>query len=273
MKLCSMNVEGHIHLHERVIPFLKKEQPDVICLQEVFFRDIPLLEAELGMQAHFGLMANVEDANPVFNQPYGMIGVVILTRGDVKSVQHQYYAPTIAVDDLNEYLAPRLKDADFSPTSVEIPFEVPILSHPNAMWRVLSSLDIEVDGEWYRVAHTHFTWADKGMFTQKQADDFRSLWTLVEDLGEHVLCGDFNSPRGGDGDGTNIYDQLADRMSSAVPLEEISTLDENLHRAGRLDLVVDGIFTTPTYSVSDIRLESGVSDHKALVAQVEKMKF
>lgn len=273
MKLCSINVEGHIHLVNRVIPFLKKEKPDVVCLQEVFFRDIPLLEAELEMKAHYGLMANVDASSTVFNQPYGMIGIAILTRDSVKSVQHQYYAPTIAVDDLNEFLAPRLKDEDFSPNSVEIPFEVPMLLHPNAMWRVLSSLDVEVVGEWYRVAHTHFTWADGGQFTQRQADDFRSLWMKVEDLGEHVLCGDFNSPRGGNGDGANVYDTLSDRMSCAVSLEEISTLDDNLHRAGRLDLVVDGVFTTPTYSVSDFKLVDGVSDHKALVVEVEKLVF
>lgn len=283
MKLISLNIEGRRHLEERVIPFLQKERADVVCLQEVFFNDVPLLEESLQAKGYFALAVNVDVGLPSFNQPHGMLGQVIVTRHPVRSVQHQYYAPSVAVDDLNEYLAPRLKDDDFSPNSVEIPFEIPRLVYPNASWRVLTSLEVDVDGEWYRVATTHFTWSENAQFTPKQAEDFRQLWNRVEDVGEHVLCGDFNSPRGGNlkadkATGTdlsddvvlNVYDMLADRMSDLIPAEITTTLDGSLHRAGQLDFVVDGLFATPTYTAADVRIVDGVSDHKAIVAEIEK---
>jgi len=273
MKVCTLNIEGRRHLEERVLPFLKSENPDVVCLQEVFFADIPTLEFALGAKAQFAPMVNVETGMPSFDQPHGVLGVAILTRHPVRAVQHRYYAPAVALDDLQEFLVPRLKDDDFSPKSVDIPFEIPLFTHPNSMWRVLSSVDVEVQGEWYRVANTHFTWSDAGQFTTKQADDFRRLWTNIEDLGEVILTGDFNSPRGGEGDGQNPYDVLSDRMEAIIPADEITTLDSTLHRAGELNLVVDGIFITPTYESQEVRLISAVSDHQAIVAEIEKRTY
>jgi endonuclease/exonuclease/phosphatase family metal-dependent hydrolase len=273
MKVCTLNIEGRRHLEERVLPFLKQENPDVVCLQEVFFADIPAIEFALEAKAHFAPMVDVETGIPSFDQPYGVLGLAILTRHPVRAVQHRYYSPAVAIDDLQEYLAPRLKDDDFSPKSVDIPFEIPKFTHPNSMWRVLSSVEVEVSGEWYRVANTHFTWSDDGQFTTKQAEDFRRFWANIEDLGEVILTGDFNSPRGGHGDGANPYDLLSDRMESVVPMEETTTLDPNLHRGGELHLVVDGIFLTPTYSAHKVTLAVGVSDHKPILAEVEKRKF
>lgn len=273
MKVCTLNIEGRRHLEERVLPFLKAENPDIVCLQEVFFADIPALEFALQAKAQFAPMVNVETGTSSFDQPHGVLGIAIITRHQVRAVQHRYYAPAVAIDDLQEFLVPRLKDDDFSPKSVDIPFEIPLFSHPSSMWRVLSSVEVEVAGEWYRVANTHFTWTDGGQFTPKQADDFRRLWTNIEDLGEVILTGDFNSVRGGAGNGANPYDVLSDRMEAIVPLEESTTLDPNLHRAGELHLVVDGIFLTPTYAAQAVTLESGVSDHMAIVAEVEKRGF
>lgn len=286
LKVCSINIEGSKHLASRIIPFLQQEQCDVVCMQEVFFKDIQLIQESLDVQTQFALMVNVAVGRPYFDQPHGMLGTLIATQSSyqVKAVQHQYYAPKVAVADLQEYLAPRLKDVDFSPNSVEIPFEVPLFSHPETMWRVLSSIEVNKDAVWYRVAHTHFTWSDNGSFTQKQAEDFKQLWPHIENLGEHVLCGDFNSPRKNHANDTihagtstqaheqvNVYSMLADQLEDGIPADVTTTLDPELHRAGKLDLVVDGMFTTPTYQIEDIRLVSGLSDHQAVVAQVSKM--
>jgi len=278
MKLMSINIEGTIHLQERVLPFLKAEQPDVACLQEVFFKDIPLIEQELGAKGYFALQVNVETGNVFSQQTYGMLGQMILTKYPVRSVQHQYYSPPVLLDDLNEYLAPRLRDADFSPSSVEIPFEIPTLTHPNALWRVLTSLETEIDGEWYRVVTTHFTRSDHAQFTSKQADDFKRMWLLLEDLGEFVLCGDFNSPRGGAQDedpnlGPNVFDTLSERLQDNIPPEVTSTIDPDLHRAPGLEIVVDGLFSTPTYQVESVSVVPGISDHQALVAEVSKFRY
>ena len=42
-----------------------------------------------------------------------------------------------------------------------------------------------------------------------------------------------------------------------------------LHRAGPLDLMVDGLFLSPHYRASNVQLAAGVSDHQAVVATLE----
>ena len=46
LKLACINIEGDKHL-ERVKNFLEKEQAEVICLQEVFEKDIESLKSTL----------------------------------------------------------------------------------------------------------------------------------------------------------------------------------------------------------------------------------
>jgi exonuclease III len=270
MKICNINIEGRKHLQDRLIPFLLKEKPDVICFQELFYSDIPALEFALETKIQFAPMVNVETGYSFFDQPFGVLGVGIATSFQTRAIQHRYYSPAVAVDDLQEFLEPRLKDDDFSPKSINIPFEIPLFAHANSMWRVLISAEVKVDGNWYRVANTHFTWSADGSFTSKQAEDFRRLWNHIEDLGEVVLTGDFNSPRGRSENGSNPYDLLVDRMEALVSTSEDTTIDSSLHRAGELKLVVDGIFITPTYKAISVKLQDGVSDHKAIVAEVEK---
>ena len=48
MKLVSINIEFDKH-HDTVIPFLKKENPDVICVQELTAEDFEMYKKELGL--------------------------------------------------------------------------------------------------------------------------------------------------------------------------------------------------------------------------------
>jgi hypothetical protein len=43
------------------------------------------------------------------------------------------------------------------------------------------------------------------------------------------------------------------------------------HRAAPLELVVDTVFSTPEYRVVDIRVLEGISDHKGILALVERV--
>ncbi len=80
-----------------------------------------------------------------------------------------------------------------------------------------------------------------------------------------VLCGDFNAPRGGE-----IFSELAARYRDNIPAQYTTSIDASLHRAGDLQLMVDGIFTTPEYQASSVLLHSGVSDHYAVTADITK---
>jgi endonuclease/exonuclease/phosphatase family metal-dependent hydrolase len=125
------------------------------------------------------------------------------------------------------------------------------------------SCEIEKEGETFRVATTHFTWTPDGSADDYQRADVKKLLAILGGMGEFVLTGDFNAPRGGE-----IFGTLAEKYKDNVPSHYTTSIDGALHRAGPLELMVDGIFSTPGYAVSDVELVAGVSDHKAIVATV-----
>jgi hypothetical protein len=54
-------------------------------------------------------------------------------------------------------------------------------------------------------------------------------------------------------------------------MQYITSIDADLHRDGdkvRKPLMVDGLFTSPIYKCSNVRLQNGVSDHMAIVAEI-----
>ncbi len=56
-------------------------------------------------------------------------------------------------------------------------------------------------------------------------------------------------------------------------MQGIKLICLNVERSKHLELadkMVDGLFTTPAYRASDVRLQFGVSDHVAIVATIEK---
>jgi hypothetical protein len=67
---------------------------------------------------------------------------------------------------------------------------------------------------------------------------------------------------------------LADKYSDQIPVDIKTTLDASIHRSGSKpdfpEFVVDGLFTAGKYKVSDVRVVSGVSDHCALIANIEE---
>jgi endonuclease/exonuclease/phosphatase family metal-dependent hydrolase len=135
----------------------------------------------------------------------------------------------------------------------------------NNLNRIVLAADIQKDGRVFRIATTHLTWTPNGGPNGEQRRDAAALLHVLEGLSEFVLCGDFNAPRGGD-----IFSMLASRYKDNIPLQYTSSLDPNLHRAGQLGLMVDGIFSTSAYTVSAVKMVSGISDHCALVATVSK---
>ncbi len=78
-----------------------------------------------------------------------------------------------------------------------------------------------------------------------------------------MLCGDFNAPRGGP-----VFDKLADHLADNIPPAATTTIDPNLHRSGALELVVDGLFTSPHFTASDVALHPGLSDHQGVTATI-----
>jgi endonuclease/exonuclease/phosphatase family metal-dependent hydrolase len=127
----------------------------------------------------------------------------------------------------------------------------------------------------YILCTTHFTWTKEGNKPCKaQQDDMAVFTELVQALGAHVMCGDFNIPR----HHNFLYGPLSKLYTDTVPESYQSSLDPAIHRCGLdpskqnlfTDYMVDYVFTQPPYSAINVHLEFGLSDHAAILADVHK---
>lgn len=249
IKLVSLNIERSKHL-DRVIPFLKKEAPEVVCLQELAKKDIPQVEEALSAPCYFAPMANHGSGED--GVPPGIVGLGMFSRLLVTHQETNYYWGN---GDCGSVIY------DFSSAAGK---------HATESYAVLYQ-DIEKSGERFRVATTHFTWTPDGEADDFQRQDVRSMLAILDTMGDFALCGDFNAPRGGE-----IFSALAAKYKDNVPSEYKTSLDLSLHRAGKTDgerlvsYMVDGLFTTAGYQASDVRLQFGISDHAAIVATISK---
>jgi endonuclease/exonuclease/phosphatase family metal-dependent hydrolase len=238
LKLVSVNIERDMHL-DRVVPFIEREQPDVVCFQEIYVPRVEAFSERFGAQYVYA--PNLFHRSDNFTTP---VGIAIFTQLPIREKHVAYYVgdgSTIPQEHLPE------KGGN----------------------RSIIALDIEKEGRVFRIATTHFTWTPKGEANDQQRRDLQALIAKLNVLGEFVLCGDFNAPRGGE-----IFSVLARRYVDQIPALYASSIDLSLHRAATEDgerlsrLMVDGLFTTPQYTASDVRLVAGVSDHMAIVASI-----
>lgn len=239
IQLVSINIEGKKH-HTRVLPFLHEQDPDVICLQEVFEPDFELFKKEFGMDGLHVPITRKELTDASGTKTHVPWGIGIISRLPIKeksSIPYYTCAETLQIFDKKN-----INDtAD----------------------RVLASMRVEKENTFFTVATTHFTWTPDGNPSEIQWRDMSKLFDILDNFPDIILCGDFNAPRGGE-----IFDMLAKRYTDNIPPHYITSLDHTLHRVAHLDRMVDGLFTTNHYQIRDVRLVCGVSDHCAVVAVI-----
>jgi endonuclease/exonuclease/phosphatase family metal-dependent hydrolase len=245
LKLVCLNIERSKHL-DLVVPFLKSQSADMVCLQELMEYDIPRFESELGMHSVY--------AGEKFHQAEGRQGVVgngIFSRLPIIESRIGYYVGSA------EHMA--LQDM----TDVHT-------KHATQSSAVLFC-DIEEQHVRFSIATTHFTWTPDGKPDDYQRADMKKMLDLLSRAGKFVLCGDFNASRGG-----GIFAMLADRYKDNIPPEYRTSVDISLHRAGKdrpeelADKMVDGLFTTAEYVAQDVQLHTGISDHMAITATISR---
>jgi endonuclease/exonuclease/phosphatase family metal-dependent hydrolase len=242
IKFISVNIERDKHF-DTVLPFLKEQDPDVVCLQEVFEKDIPRFEEELGMRGFYAtmflwprVMGDMEGVS---------MGVAILTKLPVIGTLSQYYK--------SDPLHLGIFTGNDNETEA----------------RVLLSTAVDVSGVRYTLGTTHFTWTPHGSVDDRQRRDLKSLFGKTDEFKDGIVfAGDFNAPRG-----RETFDEIAKRFKDNIPTDYVTSLDPKLHRAPEdvKYLMVDGLFSTPEYDVSDVALHFGVSDHAAIVAKIAKI--
>ena len=243
LKLISLNIERHKHL-DLVEKFLAEHKPDVVCLQELMQEDIERLANAAGTA-----VTVFEPMGKLLEESKGTMGVGIFSKIPFVSTRALYYVGN-----------PSTNHESFSWKDPET---------FNDWNRIVLSAEVEKDNSLYSILTTHFTWTPGGEVNNLQREHIASLLVLLKDIPQFVFCGDFNAPRGGE-----IFGMLAARYKDNVPPQYKTSIDASLHRAGKTrpeelaDKMVDGIFSTSTYVVSDVEMVCGVSDHCALVANV-----
>ncbi len=244
MKLVSLNMEGDRHLPE-VTALLKKEQGQVVCLQECFRADLDLLKSAGNYQyGYFQPMAVIGDKNRYGISNRGEWGLTILSNYEFKSMKSPFY-------DGSKSKIPTFKDG-----------------LPNSLNRYVFGGKVDLDGQSITILNTHFTWSSKGTEEEAQLKAYPNLLKILDSYSEFVLCGDFNSDRRT----STIYQDLAKRYIDWLPIEIDSTLDPILFRKPNVKVAVDTIFSTRHYKLTNIHLVGGVSDHQAVLAELIKIE-
>ena len=68
-----------------------------------------------------------------------------------------------------------------------------------------------------------------------------------------------------------MFARIAKKYKDNIPPHYVTSLDRKLHRAGHLELMVDGLFSTSEYLLDHVELRSGVSDHCAIIAELSRL--
>jgi endonuclease/exonuclease/phosphatase family metal-dependent hydrolase len=248
-KLLTLNIEGDAHL-ERVKPFIAEENPDIVCLQEVFSEDV-LWVVGAEFQIEFLPMCLKERRDGSL----GHIGVAVCTRNPAWKVIRDYY---------------------FQPTTTLVPMDMYTKeTKRKTTWQGILGVTLDDNGLDMSVCTTHFTWTPDGMSDDFQTHDMRRLLTYMSELVPHVLCGDFNLPR----KQNSLYPLLASHYTDHIPEHYETSMYVPLHRVKDDpvrskqigEYMVDYILSTPhAYEVSNVEMRGNVSDHYGVVAHIER---
>ncbi len=243
LKLLSLNIEGDNHL-DAVTGLVAREDPDIVCFNEAFEADVDFFKKELNLSGLFFPAVLVKKPNKYRISSRGKLGTLVLSKSPILSSQLEYY-------DGDPKILPELTNET-----------------GNAPNRFLVTIKVKKEGEVFEIVTTHFTITRGGVASALQRRNMKQMIGLLDQEKDFALCGDFNAPRGGE-----IFSMLADKFHDCIPPEISTTLDRTLHRDGKKrdfpDFVVDGLFTRGKYQARNVRVVCGVSDHCAILAELQ----
>lgn len=243
MKLLSLNIENNLHT-ETVLSLLRKENPDVICFQELLEEDFEFYKKELQLDGIY--------------QPTGYIGGKVYSALVGKKQGIGIFAKNIVDRGSLFYFGSK---ENISKSFDEYVSDICFQNNHAFVWVDMMDKQNNV----HRYVTTHLPVTEKGLTTPFQLSVVDSFLKEIEIMGQLVFCGDMNAPRGGE-----AFSLLSQKYTDCIPLEYKTSIDQNLHRHKGLQYMVDGLFTTPVYKTSNVRLVDGASDHMAIVAEIHK---
>lgn len=238
LSLLQLNVQGDKHWN-RIEPFLRERDFDVLCLEELNEEDAKRLEKEFGLSCHF--VPRTRFAGKI--QGTGIFSKTLITNARA----YRYAGIEGIVDFVNGTEEEKNSSQQF----------------------MLVAGDIVTPDGIVTIAATHFVWTPDGNASPLQHEAMQKLLEALEQEERVVLCGDFNAPRKDlDNSPGEIFSKLAAKYTDNIPQHYTTSIDGDLHRSGPLELMVDGIFSTPHYAVSNVERFCGLSDHCGFTAEV-----
>jgi len=239
----SLNIEFGIH-NETVLNFLKKEKADVICLQELLEEEFELFKKELEFDGIFQSWSYVKSSN--YKDWLGKKqGVAIFAKDIIGSGSIFYQG---AEENILKPFTEYMLDEKFQKNSALV-------------WAKIKGDGSEI----FKIVTTHLPVTEKGEVTPYQLAAIDDLLDHLLELGDIVLCGDMNAPRG-----KESFARLAAIYKDSIPLRYTTSIDQNLHKVKGIQHMVDGLFTSSAYKASEVSLEDGLSDHMAVIAEIGK---
>lgn len=253
LSLITLNVERNHHW-EKILPYLARMDADVLCLQEVLEEDVSKLQ-QLG-----------------YHTLFSFISTQLRDQQDITSVTPQGVClcskyPFIMQDTFAYYKAP----------TPELRQPIDSEGKRKTTSQSVAIGTVEKDGQQFTVATTHFTVTEKGETNGYQEKDMTALLSYLSKFQSLILGADMNIPRGFNGQ----YERLVDRYTDGIPKSFKNSIDVDIHRSGKdpqerkrlLKYVVDYIFTSHHYNVTNVTQKCGISDHCAFAAEIEKVKL
>ena len=243
IKLVSVNMEGMRHT-DRILGLLEREQPECVALQEAP-ESFAITLTKLGYHTAFAKMQSRK--GEVLETDEG-----IMIASKYPFIHHTEYYHHMATNEVPYLYEGWIMDSSF-------PYLFATITLPNQ--KTIS------------IATTHAPVTNDGHSDNNQTTAIMRLLDIIGNEIPHVLCGDFNMPRGVN----TLYQNLMAHYTDTIPPEYTSSLDRNLHRSGKsttlnapiFDIyMVDYIFTKAPYHADTVRLEFGVSDHAAVIGNI-----
>lgn len=244
IKLLSLNVEKNYHT-ELVDAFISAHQPDIWCAQEMCEHEFQNYCSTYGYQGAFAPTCIVP---PEYGRGVQCVqGNAILSRFPIGA---------------HETFIFRKADAELPTLNLTAKGSHITTSH----WLALLAT-IDIAGTAYHIGNVHFTWSRYSLSNAAQRHDMKLLIEKLQTFPDMLVAGDFNAARG-----RKTFALMADAFTDHIPLKYTSSIDPQFHKSGKaLPYMVDGLFSTPQYSVNHVRLVNGLSDHLAVVAEVIKI--
>lgn len=221
---------------------MQKEDPDVLCLQEVYAQDLDRISTDLQMRYTFVPTLLINDFfEDVGHHDVRDWGIAVFYKKLPHQVCTEYYTKDTTKPGALPLWNGRIGD----------------------IWKQAVIIARFEGG--ISVACTHFAWTTKGVATDYQRSYMHDLLHVLHRHHPILLCGDLNAPRG-----RATWEMVEDHYTDNIPADTVSTLDPLLHKVPGLPYVVDGFFTSHGLVAQDVRVIDGVSDHRAIVGEVKR---